>query len=229
MVRVYVGNPHSEFAIKRRGLDANSPFLSRLVISHPSIGFYVMSPLLSSLSAHDFTPVAEYLDHGEYYPKLLNKNSHNVRLEDIELEHEKDVHGNHQHVGEVTRCGKIYAMAQQLQLPGLRSLAFWKLKALGPYPAKEFLSVVLAVGFSPQIGMAEEIDGLRAFVVSYLAEHFYELVREETEMMLATMECNAGLTMEVFRKLGGEEPSRASLTRTEHPADEQKVSFSQDH
>ena len=205
-VQIYVGNPHSEFTIKRSGLDASSPLLSRLVNFHPNVGPYVMSPLLSSLSATDFESVAQYLDHGEYYPNLLTVGSEHVCLEDIEYERGEDVYRNRQRVREITRCGTIYAIAQQLELPGLQSLAFRKLKALGPYPAKEFLSLVGKVDFSTgNIGDQPESDGLRAFIVSHLAKHFCELIGKETKKMLEIIEDEGELARDIFRKLAGVE------------------------
>ena len=201
-VHIYVGNPHSEFTINRSGLDANSPLLARLVNFHPNTGFYVMSPLLSSLSATNFRPIAQYLDHGEYYPKLLNEGSKHPRIEDMESPLDEDEYGNRQRVREISRCGTIYTMALKLELHGLRSLAFQKLKALGPYPAKEFLALIGKVLFSTgKIGEEKEGDEPRGFVIKYLAENFCELVRKETEKMLNIIEDEGELARDVFRRL----------------------------
>ncbi len=189
MVKLYVGNPQEEFTIKKAGLGA-SPMLAHLESFHDSIGYYVMSPVLSSLLASDFEPIAQYLDHKEYYPNLLDENTNHARLEDVS--------GHGQRNQEILRCGIIYSVAHLVELPGLQSLAFRKLKALRPYPSTEFLSVI---GLIFRDGISE-VEGLRHFVVQYLAEHFNELIKEETERMLELITENAGLARDMFRELG---------------------------
>ncbi len=188
-VTLYVGNPHVEFTVQQAGLDA-SPVLARLKGFHDSIGYYVMSPVLSSLSARDFKPIAQYVDHKEYYPNLLDENTNHARLE--------DVYEYGQRTQEVLRCGIIYSVAHQVELPGLQSLAFRKLKCLQPYSPMEFLSVI---GLIFRDGITE-VEGLRRFVVQHLAEHFDELMTKETQRMLEFIKEHAGLARDMFRELG---------------------------
>lgn len=188
-VTLFVGNPHLEFTVQQAGLNA-SPILAHLKSFHEGIGYYVMSPVLSSLLAKDFKPVAQYLDHKEYYPNLLDENTNHARLEDI--------YEYGQRIQEILRCGMIYSVAHQVELPGLQSLSFRKLKSLQPYPPMEFLSVI---GLIFRDGISE-VEGLRRFVVLYLAEHFDEIMTKETRRMLDFLKDHAGLARDMFRELG---------------------------
>ena len=188
-VVIYVGNPHEEFRTKKSSLEA-SPLLSRLMNFNDKIGFYVMAPVLSSLSAKDFGPVIEYLDRNEYEPTLFSGHGWEIfGPAVVDLEERRNQ--------ETLRCGIVHSIAQQIELPGLQSLAFRKLKASQPYPAFEFLSV-LRLMFREE---TSEIDGLRLFIVQYLADHFRELLEQETTKVLDLIDENAGLARDMFLKL----------------------------
>ena len=123
----------------------------------------------------------------------------------------------------------MYAMAQKLEIGGLRGLAFRKLRVLGPYPQRVVLEVVGMVDFLPGSssssschfpsiasqekakGKAEKAkeekggDGMRGFVVNYLKDNFLELMRQETDKLVEVLETNwDGLARQVFWELGRE-------------------------
>lgn len=143
-----------------------------------------MSPELSRLDPDVFTAVAEYLDRGEYGPNILDEGG----LEDT-LDPESLVH-------EVTRCGTIYAMAQELDVPGLQALVFRKLQALAPYhqPA-EVLDVVALV-------FARGEEDIRQYLVWLLVEGWWDFVFEVPEKLFVAMTSDAVLAKGVYAKLG---------------------------
>ena len=193
---IYIGNPHKEFTINKAGID-DSPLLARLMSFDDKIGFYVMAPVLSSLSPLDFEPVAQYLDRGDYHPDLLNRDTKSPSLEDIDSFDDRAY--------QLLRCGTIYSIAHKVELPELQSLAIRKLKVLQPYPAFEFLKVV---GMIMHNGKSD-VEGLRPFVVQYLAEHYSELVKEETQKMIEITDGNARLAGELFHKLSDMRKSKS--------------------
>ena len=201
-----------------------------------------MSPLLSSLSPDTFKPIAQYLDYGEYYPNLLDEGTEHARLEDL--------YSYEQRVEEIQRCGGAYAMAQKLEIGGLRALAFRKLRVLGPWPRGGVLEVVGMVEFSepgPSVsfsspsssssskeakekGKEEKVaegDGMRGFVVSYLKNNFLELMKEETEKMVQVLEANwDGLAKQVFCELGREHDETLKTATAKKHRDEDGVTDS---
>lgn len=178
------------FKVKRNGLDA-SPLLSNLLTHHSRNGWYIMSPMLSSLDADNFQPIGEYIDRGEYHPNILDDGTVHVRLEG-DLTPEMLRH-------EIVRCGTIYQVAQMLEMPGLQDLSFRKLLALAPhYQALEILTVIELVF---DVGSPE----IRQYLTRYVADHYYSLVLSETEKTVKVMVANEDLAKGVFGKLSGRE------------------------
>lgn len=168
--------------MQRGGLDASPP-LSKLLTHHPENGWYIMSPMLSSIDANDFRPVGEYIDRREYHPNILDDGTVHVRLEgDLSPENVRQ---------EVLRCCTIYQLAQMLEMPGLQHLVFRKLKALARTPMKEMLVVIESLF---QVGSLE----VREFLTRHVAEHCWDLVLAETERMVEVMSANGELAKGVF-------------------------------
>ena len=187
-VIIYVDNPHKRFKVRRAGLDT-SPLLSKLLTHHPENGWYIMSPMLSSIDANDFQPVGEYIDRREYHPNILDDGTVHVRLEG-DLTPEMLRH-------QIVRCGTIYQIAQMLEMPGLQDLAFRKLKALAPhYQPLEVLTVIESLF---EIGGVE----IRRYLMKHVAENYWTFVLSETEKMVEVMSGNEELARGVFGLLSG--------------------------
>lgn len=188
-VIIYVDNPHKMFKVRRSGLDASS-LLSKFLMHHPENGWYIMSPMLSSLDANDFQPVGEYIDRREFRPNILDDGTVHARLEsDFSPEMLRY---------QVVRCGTIYQVALMLEMPSLQDLAFRKLKALAPhYQALEILIVIESIF---EIGTPD----IRRYLTQHVADNFWNLVRAETERMIEVMSTNEDLAKGVFGKLGGQ-------------------------
>ncbi|KAI4139742.1 MAG: hypothetical protein L6R39_006139 [Caloplaca ligustica] len=108
----------------------------------------------------DFAPVAEFLEYGEYNPSMVSVGTDHAYLNAVSSVREE----------EVIRCGVIFKIAQQLNLPGLQTLVLDKLKGLQPYPAYAFL-VVARTAF----GACLADDGLDKFLLEYLAQPHHHL------------------------------------------------------
>ncbi|KAL8954123.1 MAG: hypothetical protein Q9222_000005 [Ikaeria aurantiellina] len=155
-VKVYVGNPHVVFTIRRSGLQA-SPVLDNLVIHNATNGCYVMAPWLSSISGDDFGSVAEFLDRGDYHPHIVGAHSDKVHLAGITSDEERRE--------EILKCAVVFAIAQKLEISTLQALAASKLELLQPYPAREFLALS---GLAFGMGLAGQ-DRLDKLVVDYFS------------------------------------------------------------
>ena len=188
VVIIYVDNPHKRFQVRRAGLDT-SPLLSKLLTHHPENGWYIMSPMLSSIDANDFRPVGEYIDRREYHPNILDDGTVHVRLEgDLTPEMLRD---------QILRCGTVYQIAQMLGMPGLQDLAFRKLQALTPhYRPLEVLTVIESLF---EIGGVE----VRRYLMKHVADHYWDFILAETEKMVEVMSGNEKLARGVFGLLSG--------------------------
>lgn len=167
-----------------------------------------MSPLLSSLDSHDFLPVGQYLERGEYNPNILDEGTEWVRLED-DVTHE-------QHSMEVVRCGTIYSLAQTLELPGLQDLAFRKLKALGKQEPYHPLAILCVV----EVVFENGDENLCDYLVHYLADNYWGIVLAEAKKIAEVMQANSELSKGVFGLLGGICPFKWTDAKIE---DEQQV------
>ena len=185
---IYVDNPHKRFKVRRAGLD-KSPLLFNLLTHHPKNGWYIMSPMLSSIDANDFQPVGEYIDRREYHPNILDDGTVHVRLEG-DLTPEMLRH-------QIVRCGTIYQIAQMLEMPGLQDLAFRKLKALAPH--YQPLEVLTVIELLFEIGGVE----IRRYLMEHVAENYWTFVLTETEKVAEVMSANEELAKGVFGLLSG--------------------------
>ncbi|MCJ1389098.1 hypothetical protein MMC18_001952 [Xylographa bjoerkii] len=189
MVRVFVGNPHREFVVKRIGLEQSA--LLRDMVKYQSGEAYIMSPVLADLLPSHFESISEYLDHGEYKPNLLDEGSDYARLERVETAD--------QSFEAIVQCGQLYTMSGQLQLPGLQNLVIRKFKALLPYSAEDFL---LITKLFYCFGQPSD-KSLHDFIVGYAVEHFYELWDAASKAFMELLTFHASLARDIFRKLGG--------------------------
>ena len=189
-VTIYVGSPHTVFLLRRSALDA-SPLLSKMVSYHPDHGSYVMSPVLSKLDKVNFMPVGQYLERGEYDPNILDEGTEWVRLE-------TNVSG--QDAGEeVMRCAIIYDIARTLELPGLQDLAFRKLKALAKNEPHQPFAILCVVDYIFKNAQPD----MKQYLVEYLAEQHWHLVRQENQKIAEVMEADEELGKRVFGLLAG--------------------------
>ena len=155
-IKIYVDNPYVICSVKDSNLDEASPFLASYC--QGSVGeCYIMTPWLTAISADDFRPIAEFVESGEYHPYIIDAGTDRAHLAGVSNVQDKKT--------EVLKCGVVYTLARQFNMPKLQALVISKLRTLQPYPAEELIAMTeLAFGS----GLREE-DGLDKLVVSYIA------------------------------------------------------------
>ena len=189
MVRVYVGNPHRDFIVKYNSLNESNLLFQSL--KHDGDSWYLMNPKLSDINVNEFSCVAEYLDHFEFKPNLLDEGTNFSRLENISSRQQRS--------DAIVQCGVLYNLAEKLELAGLQNLCLRKLKALGPLPPQELLLVVRLVFFS---GPLKE-EPAQDYLVDYLADHYYGIWKAESKGLLAVLMEYPELAKAVHKRLGG--------------------------
>jgi len=70
VVKLFVGSNNAVFCIPESSL-GQSPVLSTLIIRKPGKGPYVMDPELQDVDPDDFRAVAEFLQEGEFAPRVV--------------------------------------------------------------------------------------------------------------------------------------------------------------
>ena len=218
-VKIYVGNPHEVLVVKKGGLE-QSEFLRGLLTHDTYEGWYVMAPVLAGVTAQDFKPVAEFLDHGEYRPNLLDDETEYVRLENVDKEQQR--------ADEMLRCGVVYSLADLVGLPNLQRLAFRKIRALSssfmtPFPPFELLSVVQLI-FSD---IAPKDLEMLSFFVEYIADRFWDINVASPLYFAKIMGQNEHLSRSIFSKLG-EAPNSVGGVKKEEKTMKQEGDTTQD-
>ncbi|KAI4223556.1 MAG: hypothetical protein L6R36_005325 [Xanthoria steineri] len=186
-----------EVDVKASSLDGASPLLASYCQRREGEGEnYIMSPRLSAISADDFRPVAEFIESGEYHPYMIDAGTDRACLAGVLSMRDKKA--------EVLKCGIIYMLAYQFNMPRLQALVISKLKTLQPFPAEELIAMTeLAFGS----GLGEE-DGLDKVVISYIVEHYFDLATEATPTFNQLLASNSDLRNQVFARMaGGSKPS----------------------
>lgn len=195
-VAIYIDNPWKIFIVPLESIPA-SPLFQRELRNDPVSGNRIMSPLLSNISKHHFQSVAEYLMHSEYYPPILDKDTPTARLENIVTEQE--------YRDEMLRCGAIYCISRDLEMPELGSLVIQKLETLEEAGglAREFVTVVREVFRSADSGALDTDDDVQWWLTNRVADRFWELVLAETELLVEVLTEHKELAKGVFRILSG--------------------------
>lgn len=156
-----------------------------------------MSPLLSKLTIGDFQPVTEFLACHEYHPRILDEGTPLARLQNITT--------NKGRRNEMMRCGTIYCVSHDLEMPTLGQLAIRKLKVLEPacLSVQEFLTVAGMI-FRRSGGNDVGDDGaaVRAWLTNRLADRFWEFIMAETQTFVHVLKDNEMLARGVFGILG---------------------------
>ncbi|KAL8980712.1 MAG: hypothetical protein Q9205_004286 [Flavoplaca limonia] len=212
-IKIYVDNPYVIYSVKANSLDEASPFLASYC--HGSTGdCYIMTPWLTTISADDFRLIVEFVESGEYHPYIIDAGTDRAHLAGVSNVEDKKM--------EVLKCGVVYTLARQLNMPKLQALVISKLRTLQPYPAEELIAMTdLAFGS----GLSEE-DGLDKLLVSYIAGHYFDLSTAATSLFNKLLTANGHLRSQVFAMMAGmhgpkptadnKEPKVESITTAEN-------------
>lgn len=219
-IRIYVDNPYVIYNVKTSSLDEASPFLASYC--QGSAGdCYIMTPWLTAISADDFRPIADFVESGEYHPYIIDAGTDRAHLAGVSNVQDKKT--------EVLRCGAVYTLARQFNMPKLQALVISKFRTLQPYPAEELIAMTeLAFGS----GLSEE-DGLDKLVVSYIAVsylslavspsltdpsnqgHYFDLSTAATSQFNKLLTANSHLRNQVFTMMTGTHGSKPTADKKE--------------
>ncbi|KAI4272459.1 MAG: hypothetical protein L6R38_006594 [Xanthoria sp. 2 TBL-2021] len=201
-IKIYVENPYVIYSVKASSLDEASPLLASYC--HRGKGDnYIWSPWLSAISADDFRPVAEFVESGEYHPYIIDAGTDGAHLAGVSNMLDKKT--------EVLKCGVVYTLAHQFNMPKLQALVISKLKTLQPYPAEELIAMTeLAFG----LGLGEE-KGLDKLVVSYIVDHYFDLSAKATSLFNKLLTADGDLRNQVFATMAGTHGSKPTASNKE--------------
>ncbi|KAL8674170.1 MAG: hypothetical protein Q9168_001421 [Polycauliona sp. 1 TL-2023] len=189
-IQIYVDNPYVIYRVKASNLDKASPLLASYCQGGKG-NCYIWSPSLSAISAEDFRPVAEFVDSGEYHPYIIDAGTERAHLNGISNVQDKKT--------EVLKCGVVYTLARQFNLPKLQTLVISKLRTLKPYPAEELITMT-KLAFGSGLGEGDRLDKL---LVTYIADHYFDISAEATGLFNKLLKDNLDLKSQVFATMAG--------------------------
>ena len=198
--------------VRKSGITESHYLVSML--KHENGEACIMSLVLSNLQPANFTSIAEYLDHSEYKPNLLDEGTDYARLEKVEtLEQSSEA---------IYKCAVLYGMGHELQLPALQDLVLRKVRVLQPYAADDFVILAKLVY---RFGRVAD-KSFHGFMVDYAAEHFFEFWQEESEAFAELLQENKVLARDIFERLADVMKGESVTTEKEvEKKDEEETLF----
>ena len=189
---VFVGQTHVPFSVrKNEGGIGECDFLSDLVVFTPEHGSHINLDEHVNINPRDFMPIADYLQYGEFTPRLVGSKS-SPRLERVLLPEERDI--------AATNIAKIYLTGSKVQLAALQSLCVEKLKVLSPLNPKTLLIALMIVTKAAQYGCAEEKE-VQEWLVDNVQQQFWTLVEREGATLARLMRTIPELWQHLSQKL----------------------------
>ncbi|KAJ9649663.1 hypothetical protein H2199_000442 [Coniosporium tulheliwenetii] len=131
-----------------------------------TLGWHITRPLYSAFTVARFHPIAEFLTHGDFSPKLLDDDDPKPRLDGVESITQK--------ADALLDCGRAFNVAREVQLPEMMQLVVRKICVLRPWPAAEVLMVTNFVFHEPPTGLDAD-DDLRKLLCNHIAKDFWDI------------------------------------------------------
>lgn len=160
-----------------------------------------MSPFLLNLAPEDFAPVAEYIEHDDYQPHLLDDGT--------DYAHIKKALSAGERGEEVARCASIYNTAQRLEVSGLQELVYRKLKVLA-LSGETFPSLAMLIVVQDIFNTSKR--HLRQFLIEFMADRFTDIMVSESKRLATVMEGNPQLAHAIYERLARRTAASALLT-----------------
>lgn len=191
---IFVGTAKTPFQVPMSSLDPIGS-LSELVKFNDELKAHIDLSGESNVTAREFVPISEYLQHGDFAPRYIDKPGSLPRLDGLVIQEQKD------QVAE--RCAFIFRTASQLQIAGLQSLVVNKLKALYPLSLLVIL-IVTRVGQDSEKWDCEAEGELFAWLVDHIAEYFFKLTAEHGKRLTEILGNIRDLQRAVMQKVAAD-------------------------
>lgn len=191
---IFVGESWTPFQVKICAVRL-CEFLSTRIHNVKGLGSVIELGADTTITSKDFITVAEFLQNGEFCPRLI-ETPEGQRLDGVVLQEEK-----YDAAGMVART---YTRASSIQFEHLQSLCVDKLKALHPYTPTTLMSVVGFLSKRERNDNDAESELMR-WMVDLLTESFWAVVRSDANITLErVMRGDAGLRQMVVEKLASD-------------------------
>ncbi|KAK5015330.1 hypothetical protein BJ546DRAFT_1070412 [Cryomyces antarcticus] len=191
IVSILIGKPYRIFQVVKARIERHA-YLSYGIEWSDKHGYFISNPTLSAIEPELFEPVADWLNHGEYHPFLVDDGTPFAQLQGLASRvHKAD---------EVLRCGLTFAIAGQVELAELQDLAVRKLRALHPYAPLQILQAAHVV-FKAPCGPHRADVAMRSLLEDHLVDAFYDLMKDEPANLHMVMTEHAALAERVHARL----------------------------
>ena len=174
-VLIMVGAKNSEHYIRSGDLN-KSNVLSNMARRNGR-HTYVMHPELRQIDSELFTSAAQFMRLGSYVPNIVNM----ARTERIGLE---GLRTSLDYSRELVRAGKLYVLAEALQIKGLQNHVYTKISQtqFQTYTIKSMLELALTI-FGRRVRGDQtqtEQDDLEKWIIETLVERFQPMLMEQS-------------------------------------------------
>ncbi|KAK5147957.1 hypothetical protein LTR04_000731, partial [Oleoguttula sp. CCFEE 6159] len=191
IVSILIGKPYRIFQVVKARIERHA-YLSYGIEWSDKHGYFISNPTLSAIEPELFEPVADWLNHGEYHPFLVDDGTPFAQLQGLASRLQK--------ADEVLRCGLTFAIAGQVELAELQDLAVRKLRALHPYAPLQILQAAHVV-FKAPCGPHRADAAMRTLLEDHLVDAFYDLMKDEPANLHMVMTEHAALAERVHARL----------------------------
>ena len=189
---IFVGADQTPFMVSKEGVGA-CDFLANRVSFTEELKTHIELDEHSDITAKEFFPLADYLDKGDFEPRLINKGNLLLRLDGVFLPKERD--------SAAIAVSKVFLNAAKLWYETLQQLCVDKLKALYPLSLDALLTVLMIVSRADTHG-SEAGEELKDWLTDHIAEFFWSLVEGKGPTFKRLMYENPETRRRVLEKLG---------------------------
>lgn len=177
IVTFYIGKPEKPFSVPRKSVDDLGCFRD-VKVWETNSGWVMRRPAYQNLNPKNFISIAEYLSVGDFSPRLLDRGTKDVHLENITSPTERQQ--------ALIKCAKTWEIAREMLIEELMELLAEKLTALNPWPIHGLLIFAKAV-FSVS-STCDADDHIRESISKYLVANLLAIVQEEPSNLYAKFE-----------------------------------------
>lgn len=191
---IFVGPEQTPFQVPKDKV-GECDFLSDRVFFSEELRAHIDLSEMQNISAKEFDQVWNYMDKGDFAPRLIQTKFGGHGLEGIVLQEEKDA--------AATKIAKVYVTAAKIQHGNLQQFCAGKLRALYSLSSHALLTVLMIfIKAEESLSAATMESEGREWLVDRVVENFWKLVKHENLSFTRLMNKESEIAYAVLARLG---------------------------
>lgn len=193
-VVLYVGENRTPFVVPKAAVSRYN-LLSDQVRHKDVTGYYIGCDELEQANPKDFIDVAEFLQHGDFKPSLIETTTVPIpHIEGITTGEKSKVAEN---------CGYAFLIARRLAMKDLQKLVVEKIRAL--YPLEPFSLLLLSkivFSMAPNADTDDDtVVEVRGLLIDHVFEYYYTLMEAHASTLRSVLMDYQDLASAVHERL----------------------------